>query len=213
MKKLLPVLALLAGLGSSISFAQAAQQKDPFSQYLAGIKGNSSAPSLMRIAQDCGVDINTVAPRYAVLPDNNWVLVKDLAKGLHGLETDFYETAALWKQADHVLVEIWEMQLDVGNENRIFYCIDHRKITAVESTDWMLPEVLENDKKKPGWGYEQRWDVTEAGKYKRTFHGFVDFNSEPMAEPKIDEKTRRSLVWMPKVRGWEDLKLPSSLLQ
>ena len=213
MKRWLPVLVLFAGIGSSISFGQVAQQKDPFSQYLAGIKATSSEPSLMRFAQDCGINIKTVVPRHAVLPDNTWILVKDLAKGIRGIETDFFETATVWKQANRVLVEIWEMQLDVENESRTSYCLDKQKIMTVESSDWMLPEAAQNGKTSPGWGYEQRWKLTEAVKYARTFHGFVDFDGEAITEPKIDDKTRTSLNWTPKVRTWDDLELPPALLR
>jgi hypothetical protein len=204
---------LLAGLGSSISFAQVASPKDPFSQYLAGIKASSSEPSLVHAAQECGIDLNAVVPRYAYLPDNTWILVTDLAKRIHGLQTDFFVTAAVWKQEDRALVEMWEMQLDVENENRTFYCLAQRKILTVESSDWMLPEILQNGRKKPNWGYEQHWKRTGEGKYERTFKGFVDFAGESIPEQKLDEKNRRSLNWTPKVRTWNDLKLPSALLR
>jgi len=166
------MIAGLFVLLSSLSSAQTASQMDPFSQYLEGIKANRPETSLLRVAQVCGVDLNTVAPRYADLPDNTWILVKDLAKGIHGLETDFFVTVAVWKQSDRILVEMWEMQLDVKNETRLFYCLEQRKIKIIESSEWTLPEVLQNGKEKPGWGYEQHWNVTEAGKYERTFHGF-----------------------------------------
>ncbi len=213
MKNWLPVLILSVGLGTSFSSAQVAHKKDPFSQYLARIKAGIPEPSLVRVAQECGVDLKTVAPHYADLPDNTWILVKDLAKGIHGLETDFFATVTVWKQEDRILIEMWEMQLDVENENRTFYCLTQRKITAVESSDWMLPEVMQNGMEKPGWGYEQHCEMTGAGKFERTFHGFVNFNSEPMAEPKLDEKTRKSLIRTPKIKTWDDLKLPPALLQ
>jgi hypothetical protein len=55
--------------------------------------------------------------------------------------------------------------------------------------------------------------VTEAGKYERTFHGFVDFSGKAIIEPRLEEKTRSDLIWTPKVRTWDDLKLPSALLR
>jgi hypothetical protein len=213
MRRWLPLLALLAGLGCSISFAQTKVQNDPFSQYLTGIKASRPEPSLVRFAQECGVDLKIVVPRYADLPDNTWILVNDLAKGIHGLETDFFVTVAVWKQGDRILVEMWEMQLDVENENRTFYCMAKRKITAEEFSDWMLPEILQNGNEKPGWGYEQHWKMTAAGKFERTFHGFVYFNGEAISEPKLDEKTRKGLNWTPKVLTWSDLKLPAALLR
>jgi len=213
MKRWLPLLMVLAGLGCSISSAQTAPLKDPFGQYLEGIKSNHPEAALVRFAQECGIDLKTVSPRYADLPDNTWILVKDLAKGIHGLQTDFFVTVAVWKQQDRILVEMWEMQLDVENETRTFYCLGQRMIKTVESSEWMLPEVLQNGKKKPGWGYKQHWNVNAAGKFERTFYDFVDFAGEPIVPPKLDEKSRRSLEWTPKVRTWADLKLPEALLR
>lgn len=210
------MILMIAGLFvliSILSSAQAASLKDPFSQYLEGIKANRAEPSLLRVAQECGVDLKTVAPRYADLPDNTWILVRDLAKGVHGLETDFFATAAVWKQSNRILVELWEMQLDVQNETRSFYCLEGRKIKTMESSNWTLPEVLQNGKEKPGWGYEQHWKVTESGKLERTFHSFVDFSGKAINEPRLDEKARKDLTWTPKVRTWDDLELPSALLR
>jgi hypothetical protein len=52
MKNILPVLALLAGLGSSISFAQVKQEINPFDRYMNSIK----AHRLMCFAAKCGLE-------------------------------------------------------------------------------------------------------------------------------------------------------------
>jgi hypothetical protein len=213
MKLWLPLLALLAGLGSSITFAQDKQQIDPFDRYLAGIKSNQPEATLVRFAGECGVDINARAPRYADRPDNSWMQVKDLSKGIHGLATDFFATVAVWKQSDRILVELWVMELDVASESRTFYCLDKRIIALMESADWSLPITEQGGKENPGWGYEQLWKMTGAGKYERTLHGFVDSAEKPIIPPKLNVETQKRLNWTPTVRNWNDLKLPPALLR
>ncbi len=236
MKRLLSVLIVLAGLGILISCKHpshsspiparntskqdsvpvqtdyASNQDDPFSRYLSALKAKKPEISLVRFANECGVDVNAVSPRFADLPENDWILVDDLAKGIHGIESDFFVTAEVWHIEDRVLVEIWEMQLDVQNENRTLYCISQSKITQMEFSDWMLPDVSADGKETPGWGYEQHLKVSADGKYERTFKRFEDFSNKPIAEPKMDQKTRNGLNWTPKVRIWKDLKLPEALL-
>ncbi|MFZ1085893.1 MAG: hypothetical protein WAN35_13090 [Terracidiphilus sp.] len=188
-------------------------QSTPFNQYLESIKASRAEPALLRVAQECGVDLNTVAPHYADLPDNTWILVKDLAKSVHGIESDFFATAAVWHQSDRILVELWEMQLDAQIETRSFYCLNQRKIKTIESLNWTLPEVMQNGIKKPGWGHEQHWKVTETGNLERIFQSFIDFGGNTINEPKLDAQARKDLLWKPTVRRWNDLELPSTLLQ
>jgi hypothetical protein len=213
MKSWLSVLVLLAGLGSSISFAQDKQQIDPFDRYLAGTKSNQPEAALVRFAGVCGVDINAIAPRYADRPGNSWMQVKDLSKGIHGLETDFFATVAVWKQSDRILVELWVMELDVASESRNFYCLDKRIITRMESVDWSLPITDQGGKENPGWGYEQLWIMTREGKYERTLHGFVDSVEKPISPPKLNMETQKRLNWTPTVWTSNDLKLPPALLR
>ena len=213
MKKLLPVLAVFAGLGSSISFSQGKHQADPFGRYLTGIKANHPEAALVRFADECSVNIKTTEPWYADRPDNTWVQVKDLGKGIHGLETDFFATVAVWKQSDRILVEMWVMELDIASESRSLYCLDKRNILLVESSDWALPITGQGGSQNPGWGYEQRWKMSKTGKFERFHHGFVDSSGVSMASPKLDDKTRKSLDGTPLVRSWNDLQLPTALLQ
>jgi len=213
MKRLLPVLAMLAELGSCFSIAQHLQQKDPFNRYLAGVKAGRPEAALVRFAGECGVDIRATSPRYADRPDNSWVQVRDLSKGIHGLETDFFATVSVWKQSDLILVEMWVMELDVASESRILYCLDKRKITMMESADWTLPITEQNRRENPGWGCEQRWRVSAAGAFDKTFHGFVDSGEKPITPPRLDAETQEELNWEPKVRIWNDLKLPASMLR
>jgi hypothetical protein len=71
MKNLLPVLALLAGLGSFISFAQVASSKDPFARYMAGVKVDVLDLSLQRFATECGVNPSNTQHQFAVGPGSS----------------------------------------------------------------------------------------------------------------------------------------------
>ena len=167
----------------------------------------------MRFAAECSVDVSAVPPRFADLPDNSWLFVKDLYKGLHGLQTDFFGTAEVWQQSNRVLVEMWEMELDVGSESRLLYCFERRSITRVESVDWTLPLTDEQGKANPGWGYEQSWRVGSDGKYQVTLSQFVDMRERTITEPKLDSDVKDRLNWTPTVKTWKDLELPAELLR
>ena len=212
MRCLLPVLALLAGLGCSISSAQDAQQKDPFNRYLAGIKSNQPEAALVHFAGECGVDLKTVAPRYAQLPSDSWILVKDLSKALKDQETDFYGTVAVWHMADQILVERWGMELDTGDEFRMLYCLQGQKIKFAEEVDWSIPVEGETNA-NPSWGYEQRWKIGQDGRYENVLHRFVDLREQTRREPQLNAETKKRLDWTPKGFTWTDLKLPSELLR
>ncbi len=212
MKRVLPVLCLMSGLGSCFSFAQHGQQ-DPFIRYLAGVKANQTEAALARFANSCGLDLNATLPRYADRPDNSWVPVKDLSKGIHGLETDFFATVEVRRKSNRTLVELWVMELDVASESRILYCLDKGRISSMESVDWTLPITKQDGKENPGWGYEQHWRIGQDGKYATTLHRFIDLREQPTAVPRLDPETRRHLDWTPEVVTWKDLKLPDELLR
>jgi hypothetical protein len=211
MRSLLPILALLAGLGCSISFAQFNQQIDPFQRYLAGLQANRQEAALVRFASECGVDIKGSA-RYAQRPGSRWVLVKDLSKALEDQETDFYGVAAVWHQADRIVVEEWSMELDTGDYTRSFFCFKDQKIRIVETIDWSI-SVEGWRKENPAWGYEHRWKIGQDGKYENVLHRFVNLSEEPMAAPKLDAEVSKGLDWSPMVATWEDMKMPAESLR
>jgi hypothetical protein len=181
MRSWLPVIFVFTGLGSSISSAQATKLSDPFTRYLSGLKANQPEVSLVRFARDCGLNITTAKSRYAQLPGDSWIPVKNLSKALEDQETDFYSTVAVWYMADRILIERWGMELDTGSESRMFYCLQDRKIDLAEEADWSIPIGGEAKSHAPRKS-EKRWKIGEPG-------------------------------WAPKERVWDDLKLPSSLLQ
>ena len=93
MKRFLPVLAVLAWLGLSISSAQVTQHRDPFDRYLAAVRVHRPEPSLVRFADECGVKFEQREPKFAVSSAPEWSPVKDLAVGIKNLDSDNFSTA------------------------------------------------------------------------------------------------------------------------
>jgi len=210
MKRWLTVLALLVGLGSSISYAQVASQKDPFFRYLAGVKGRSPELSLQRFASQCSVDISKIQSRFAIGPGSSLTPVKNLAKGLQSLDTDFYSTAEVWVERDHILVEFWANSDDVGSEVRYYKCFVNGKLALSEVIEWNVP--LEHTD-PAAWGYSRRWERGASGRLQRTNAEFVDAMERPIPKPKLDEEGEKSLHWVPLLGPLNELKLPPALLR
>jgi hypothetical protein len=96
MRRWLLVLLMIMGLGSHFSSSRpkpTTQLSDPFDRYLAAVKANHPDTSLRRFATQCKIDLSQVQPRFAVSSGGDWLYVKNLAKGLSSLESDFYSTA------------------------------------------------------------------------------------------------------------------------
>ncbi|MGP8175419.1 MAG: hypothetical protein ACLP7O_12845 [Terracidiphilus sp.] len=211
MKHWLPVLILFAGLGNSISSApQDIQPKDPFNRYLVGIKSNQPEATLVRFADECGVDVSKSQARFAVGPGSSFTQVKSLAKGLKSIDTDFYSTAEVWMEGDRVLVEIWANSDDVGSEVRYYKCFANRKMLQAEVINWNVP-VEQAD--AAVWGYSRRWERGADERLQRTKAEFVDEMERPINKPKLDEEGEKSLHWIPPLGPLSELKLPPSMLR
>jgi hypothetical protein len=234
MKRWLPVLALLAGLGCSISckhLAPAASKTseepskqvitpvqteseaktdDPFVRYLDDQKTNKLEPALKRFAGECGVDIHSIRPKYAVSAGDDWLSTKNLAEGLNSLDSDFYSVAEVWPERDQVLVETWANSDDVGSEVRVYRCFSNGKLLRAEAIDWNLPMEQPNDST---WGYARRWVTGKSGSMERTQAEFVDGMERPIPKPKLDADAEKSLNWSPPLGPLNELKLPPALLQ
>ncbi|MGA9069308.1 MAG: hypothetical protein WB424_03570 [Terracidiphilus sp.] len=210
MKSLLPVLVLFAGLGSSISFAQGKQLQDPFNRYLVSIKSNQPEAALVRFAGGCDVEVSKVRPRFGVGPGSSLALVKDLAKGLRNLDTDFYSTAEVWVESNRVLVEFWANSDDVGSEVRYYECFVNGKLSLAEVIEWNVPSYQTDI---VAWGYSRRWERGANGRLQRTKAEFVDGMEKPIPKPKLDEEGEKSLHWVPLLGSLNELKLPPDLLR
>jgi len=211
MKHWLPVLILLAGLGSSFSFAQVVPSKDPFARYIAGVKTGLQEPSLRRFAAECGVDVSKIQSRDAVGPGSSLTPVKNLSKGMQRLDTDFYSTAEVWPAGDLVLVEIWANSDDVGSEARYYKCFVNRKLMQAELVVWTVP--LAQALGVIPWGYSRRWERGTGRRMQRTKAEFVNEMEQPISSPKLDAEDEKSLRWIPPLGSLNELMLPPSLLR
>jgi hypothetical protein len=211
-KRILPVLALFAGLGHSISSAQAPRHRDPWDRYLAAVRANRPEPSLVRFAAECGVGVEQSRAKFAVNPGSEWSPVRDIAQGVKSLDSDFFSTAQIWFGGNRVFVEIWALSLDVGSEARIYHCFVDRKEEQVLAVTWKLP-LVKDSPEEIAWGYQQQWERATDGRMQRKQSGFVDEDLRPIRRPKLDDDAKKSLEWSPIMNTLDDLKLPAALLR
>ena len=222
MRRSLPILALLAGLGSFISSNQtveaqakspllATAEVDPFSRYLSFEKAHRSEPALSRFATSCGMDLASVKRRYAQRPKDAWNLVPDLSRAMDDQETDFYGTVSVLHQSDLILVERWGMELDTGDYFRLLYCLSNKQVTLAESVIWRLAGFGDGTDSVT-WGYEHRWKLGHHGKLETDPARFINLEEMPMQTPKLDDETVKSLKNEGVgVKNWADLDLPDAL--
>jgi hypothetical protein len=241
MRQWLPVLMVLAGLGSLISCKRSAAvstsqgavgalgalkvtavapkrvgnpsvDPNPFDRYLVNTQANWPEPALMRFAGECKVDLDSISPRFAQRPSEKWIQVKDLSKALKDQETDFYGTAEVWNQGARSFVEQWGMELDTGDYYRLFYCIERKKVTLAESVSWRVG-LNDDSSKDSGWGYDHAWKLGPDGKFATVQTSFVDLHERPMTAPKLDAETATGLNEEGVgAKTWTDLDLPNELL-
>jgi hypothetical protein len=206
---------LLAGLGSSISFAQNKQPQDPFRRYLAGIRANQPEAALMRFAVECGVNLNRNKARYAQAPSEKFQVVMNLAHALEDQETDYYGTVAVWKDGQNVLVEYWGLDLELGTQLRTFYCLRDKQIQIVEDIDWAYFEGEGiNGPIKAHWtGYEQRWKRKSKNSYSTVLLRYVNLRENEIPKPTNDYEIPYASKTFPEMYSWQDLKLPPTLLR
>jgi hypothetical protein len=180
---------------------------------LSDAKANWAEPAFVRFAQECQVDLDATTPRYAQQPREKWVLVKDLSHAQEDQETDFYHTVAVWHTQDRILAELWGMDFETGTYFRLFYCMESKKITLVDSVSWRIS--LDNDSSKDaGWGYEHRWKLEPNGKLGTVLHRFVDLREKPIAAPRLDADTQKGLDQEDGgPHTWADTELPNELLR
>jgi len=215
MKRWLTVLAVLLGLGSSISFAQDASQSDPFHNYLAGIKTGKPEAALVRFAAQCGVNLNKSGARYAQSPGDTWQVVTNLVHALEDQETDFYATVAVWTDAQNVLIEYWSLDLELGTQLRSFYCLRNGQIQMVEDLDWAYFEGEgTNGPIKAHWaGYEQRWKRKSLSSYSTVILRYVNMKEQEIPKPTNEYEIPYASKTFPEMYRWEDLRLPPTLLR
>jgi hypothetical protein len=161
MKNWLPVLVLLAGLGSSISFAQNPGNLSPFDRYIEVTRARRFEPALKRLADRCGVGLNQATVRFAERPDKVWKSVRRFPSARRDQATDFFSTAAVWRTGNKTVVELWWMDSEEGDQSRTLYCLRNREILAGEEIHWASENQNDDGSTDPDWAYEVRWNVEQ----------------------------------------------------
>jgi hypothetical protein len=213
MKNWLPVLALLAGLGSSISFSQNPNDFSPFDRYIEVTRAGRFGPALNRVADQCGVRLKQAAVRFAERPDGVWKSVRRFPFARRDQATDFFSTAAIWRSGNKVVVELWWMDSEAGEQTRTLYCLQNREILSGEEIQWNSESQNDDGSTDPKWAYEVRWNVEQKKFLKATLEGFVDDKERPVPKPVLSENAQKTFGLIPEMLHWSDLKLPDSLLR
>jgi hypothetical protein len=190
MKLWLPVLFLIAGLGSSISFSQnpnpPAGQGSPLDSYIEGLRAHSMNNAAARFTQICGVKLDEAAIRFAFSNNDagTWKLVDDLPKAYDDIEMDLVGTAEVWKNPAGTLLETWQAALDVGGFSRSLFCFDQDgQLTALDAINFQIP----TDGGKP-WGMHERWILKKDGAFRAAIpYQFIDLDEKVIPKPKLDQ--------------------------
>ena len=220
MKHYLPVLFLLAGLGSSFSISQNLKppvvQRSPLDSYIEGLRTHSMNNAAAGFGGICGVKLDEAANRFAFSNNDagTWRLVDDLPKAYDDIEMDLVSTAEVWKNPAGTLVEIWQAALDVGGFSRSFFCFDKdRRLTAFDAVNFQIP----TDDGKP-WGMHERWILKKDGAFRAAIpFQFIDLDEKPIRIPKLDQDDEKfAASWghkPPTIKTLNELKLPPSTLR
>ncbi len=214
MRKGLPVLLILLGFGSSFSFSQGSsygKAPDPFERYLRVVKQGDAEPDTQRFAQGCGFDMKFARPKFAVTAGEIWTPVKDLARGLRSLESDFYTTAEVWHSQNQTLIEMWPNSDADGSEVRILGCYFGDKPMRAEVIQWSIP--MDQDPKFHVWGYFRVWESADRGPLRITRAEFIDASERPITKPELDKDEEENLKWVPPLNSLKELKLPEVLFR
>ena len=218
MKRWLPVLFLLAGLGSSFSISQnsnpPAGQRSPLDLYIEGLRTHSVNNAAAGFTQICGVKLDEAAIRFAFSNNDagTWKLVDDLPKAYDDIEMDLVGTAEVWKNPAGTVVEIWQAALDVGGFSRSFFCFaKDGRLTAFDAINFQIPD----DDGKP-WGMHERWILESDGAFRAAIpFQFIGLDEKTIPKPKLDQDDEQfAASWghkPPPIKTLNELKLPLAL--
>jgi hypothetical protein len=212
MNRWLTVMVLLAGLGCAVSLSQGTAKASAFDRYIAKTRAGRSEPALRRLASQCGVALSQSHVRFAELPEERWKQVKRLPADRVDQETDFFSTAAVWHSGTKVVVEIWWMDAEAGEETRTLYCIENREIISGEQIQWVGPKDDDLNTAEAGWAYEVRWKIERKKFFKTILERFVDDDERPISKPKLGANAPNTFGLIPEKLRWSDLKLPDEML-
>jgi hypothetical protein len=179
---------------------------DPFDRYMAAVKTTTMQPDLRQFASECGVDVAQVQPKFA-LGGNSWNPVKNLAKSVYDLESDYFTTGEFRNADQRHFVIVWSMDLET--EIRFAYCFDqHGAIRFADSRVW---EISQPD--HTGWFFARRWIPNASGGLTPQSGGFYNLSGKPIPKPKLEEDEQKNIDWPGTANSLSDFNLPPELLR
>jgi hypothetical protein len=205
---------MLSGLGICFSRAQrssSAAPFDPYAQYLKAVAKGELEPATRTFAEKCGIDLHNAQPKFAVSSGDDWAPVKNLARGLRSLDSDFYTSVEVWRVTDKTLVEMWPNDDSDGSNVRILRCYSGDKMVRADLVQWNLP--MDPDPKFHPWGYVRVWRRDGSGGLQLLKAEFIDATGKAIAKPELDKDEEEGLKWIPQVNSLQELKLPPVLLK
>jgi hypothetical protein len=216
MKRRLPVLMLLMGLGCSFSSGQPNAISSPLEKYIAFVRTHRLDPAAIEFAAACGLRLEGIRARYGFANDDagTWHVVPDLAKAYDNFQMDNIGTEEVWKIGNQFVIEEWNVELDVGGFQRTLYCFDtDRKLKMIDSTNFQLPV----DDGKP-WGMHERWIRKADGRFTSVEpQRFIGADEKESPKPKLSKEDQDfAQTWggiPPKAFDVVEMKLPSELFR
>jgi hypothetical protein len=211
-------LVFLVGLGTSLfsdeSPAQQPVVSTPVEYYLNLLKKGEVDPHLLRFSQSCTVRPEDAPPQFAFSNDEagTWKAVRDLPAAFESLEMDLIGMAQVWKTRRGVLIESWNIVLDVGGFQRTLNCFDATgHLVAEDTTNYQTPDD------GPVWGMHERWQKQPNGEWRAVVpFEFIGMDDKPISEPKLDADYRAfAASWGRKPPSdvmIDDLKIPRAIL-
>jgi len=220
MKRGLPVLCVLLGLGSCFSRSQvpavgSAELHTPLEGYITGLRQHKINGVAAGFATICGVKLNEASHRFAFANDDagRWKIVPSLPEAYDNLEMDLVGTAEVWKNPAGTVVEEWQAALDVGGFGRTLYCFDTTgRLKALDSTNYQISDDGRT------WGMHERWLANADGTFRADIpFEFVGLDDKPISRPKLDEDDKKfESSWgkrPPERITYPELKLPPDLFR
>ncbi|MGA7831524.1 MAG: hypothetical protein WCA21_11225 [Terracidiphilus sp.] len=215
MKRLLSVLAILAGMGSLISSAQVKSLQSPLDLHIEILRAHGIDPLTLRFATACGVDLKGISAHYGFANDEfgTWRVVSDLPAAYDHRVMHLIGTAEVWKLDNRLVIEEWNAMLDVASFSRTLYCFDaDKKLRMLDATEFRIP--VDGTLR---WAMHMRWTRKPNGELiaAEPFH-FIGLDGEPAPTPKLTKDDRQIAAhWskrLPAPLTADGLKLPALLI-
>jgi hypothetical protein len=210
MRRWFPILLMLLGIGNSFSFGQNGSPKtsDRIPPHV-----QSTDKEIQAFAATCGLKIKRVQSRKAFSSGSGWEVATDLAKPATDVQSDFSNTAEVWRIGNSFVVRLSFSELDVGTEDTDMYCFDSvGKLQVLDQTMIVFPQT-----EQPPWGLHRSWQRKLDGSFLITPAQFIDEGGKVIERPRLDEDGRSIAdSWRQsdsRSMTIEGLKLPKEMFQ